>query len=117
MNLFDGLESQREASARRALAIGAEAKAQYAALSIDATVHELKHDLKLLHELLHDAESSAVQSRDFLKLTLDEYGRGAKNGPDVLEAAKKNVEFERRLFELFRDYYITRSELLALHGK
>lgn len=117
LDLFNGLESQKEASVNRALAHASEAKALHFSLSTQATLHELYHDLKLLHELLHDADSSAKQSQSFLKLTLDEYGRGAKNGPDVLEAAKKQVSFERRLYELFRDYYITKSELLAIKGE
>ncbi len=117
MNLFDGLESRREAQAQEALALSAKYKLEHLSEGVRATVHELKHDLTLLHDLLHDAEESAKKSREFLKLTIEEYSRGVKNGPDVLEASIKTMDFEKRLYSLFQDYYTTRSELLALAGK
>lgn len=117
MNLFDGLESQRKASQNRALAMAAEAQATHSSMSFKALTHELHHDLKLLHDLLHDAESSVAQSKNFLKLTLQEYRQGAKNGPDVLSASKKTIEFEKRFYELLRDFYIVKSELRSLKGE
>ncbi len=81
---------------------------------IQATGHELQHDLKLLHELIHDADRDVEKAQNFLKLTQSEYTRGVKNGPDLLEAFSKLYGFRKRKIELNLEYQLAKAELESL---
>jgi outer membrane protein TolC len=45
--------------------------------------------LKALHDLLHGTEENIKNAESYLVATLNEYTRGVKNSPDVLEATSK----------------------------
>jgi outer membrane protein len=117
LNIADGLELRRESQAKTALAHSLTAQEQERVGELRAKFHELKHDLKLHHELIHDADESVNQATKFLTLTIQEYNRAIKNGPDVLEASNKKLSFSRRAVELARDYQITKAEILAILGR
>lgn len=85
--------------------------------SVRAQGHELQHDLRLLHELIHDADKNVQRAQEFLKLTRIEYARGAKNGPDLLEAFSKSYAFRRKKIELNLEYQLAKAELDALFAK
>ena len=85
--------------------------------SVRAQGHELQHDLRLLHELIHDADKNVQRAQEFLKLTRNEYARGAKNGPDLLEAFSKSYAFRRKKIELNLEYQLAKAELDALFAK
>ena len=80
----------------------------------EAAEHEIRHDMRFLHELIHDADRDVQTAERFVKLTLTEYNRGVKNGPDLLAASERYFEFRQRRTELFRSYYEAQAELLAL---
>ena len=92
-------------------------KANQRAKSVQAKSHELQHDLRLLHELIHDADRDAQRAQDFLRLTKNEYARGVKNGPDLLEAFSKLYEFRRRTTELHLEYQLAKAEFESLSAK
>ncbi|HEX4925188.1 MAG TPA: TolC family protein [Bdellovibrionales bacterium] len=117
LNFFDGLVSQNESRAKAAQAEGLRLRTEHRAHELAAQLHELKHDLRLQHDLLHDSGKTIEQAKQFLKLTLNEYGRGVKNGPDVLNAAQKYLEFQRNDIELRREYYWTQAEMLSVLEK
>lgn len=83
---------------------------KYASKQSMAAYHEFIHDLNLLHELLHDAQSDLDKAETFLKLTKVEYTRGVKNGPDLLVAFSRYYEFRTRKNELYRAFYETKAD-------
>ncbi len=93
------------------------ARAEHRAREVRADSHELQHDLRLLHELLHDADADVERARNFLRLTKSEYARGVKNGPDLREAFLKLYEFRRRKIELGLEYQSAKAELEALTAR
>ena len=116
LDLSDSVTDKKDANAKRLLAQAAELRADNQAQQVQALQHELLHELPLQHDLLHDAETTSVQAEQLMKLTMDEYNRGVKNGTELLAAAQQLLAVKKRSIEQRRDYYITRSELLSLLG-
>jgi outer membrane protein len=116
-DLGQSLEDRSESRARRMDAESVSQRAAHRSREAIASDHELRHDSKLLHELIHDADKDVEKAERFLKLTESEYTRGVKNGPDLLAAFQKFYEFRQRRTELYKDYYEAQTELMSLLAK
>ena len=116
LDLSDSVTDKKDATAKRLLAQAADLRAENQLQQVQALQHELQHELPLQHELLHDADTTSMQAEQLMKLTMDEYNRGVKNGTELLAAAQQLLAVQKRGIEQRRDYYITRSELLSLLG-
>lgn len=114
IDLGAGLETRNEGRAKELEAKAERLKSKHRQREVTAADHELRHDLILLHELIHDADRDISRAETFLKLTYSEYNRGVKNGPDLLEALKGLYEFRERRTSLYREYHETQSSLLEL---
>ena len=114
LDLGESFEFQNEASARAQDAYALKKRTSHKRREAVAVDHELRHDLNLFHELIHDADKDVVTAEKFLKMTEDEYRRGVKNGPDLLMAFQQLYDFRQRRTDLYRNYYETYAELLAL---
>lgn len=110
MNIGQGMEDYATKRAQELEVQSTEQKLAYAKRLNGATLHDLAHDLKLLHELIHDADENVERAADFLKLTKTEYTRGVKNGPDLQVAFEKYYEFKNRRIELYRAFYETNAD-------
>lgn len=108
--LSDYKESQSQALASKAAGYRASQKTR----ELAAADHELRHDIRLLGELILDAEKDVEKAAQFLKSTQNEYGRGVKNGPDLLSAFQKYYEFKERRISLYRNYLDAQAELESL---
>lgn len=116
-DLGQSFEDRSEARSRTFESESLKRRAAHRSREVVASDHDFRHDLKLLHELIHDADKDIEKAERFLKLTKGEYARGVKNGPDLLEAFKMLYEFRQRRNDLYRDYFETKSELLSLVAK
>ena len=114
VDLGQGFEDHREASARQAEAASFRKKAAHAVREGEALDHELKHDLSVLAELIGSADQDVQVAESFLKLTESEFNRGVKNGPDLLEAVQKYFDFRDKRTEYYRDFFTTKAELESL---
>lgn len=117
LNLGDGFESYSEASARKFEVYALKKRTAQKERELVAMDHELRHDLNILHNLLHDTENDVVNAEKFLKLTEEEYRKGVKNGPDLLMAFQQLYDFRQRRVDLYRNYYEVHAELMALLAK
>ncbi len=117
INLGESFEMQSDAGARLQDAEALKRRAAHKERETIAMDHELRHDLNLMHELIHDADKDVTIAERFLKLTEDEYRRGVKNGPDLLGAFQQLYDFRQRRTDLYRNYYETYAELQALLAK
>ena len=113
-DLSDGLDARRDASAASFEADAIQLRTSHRARQVTAVDHELRHDLKIHYELIQDADRDVERAAQFLRLTESDYNRGVKNGPDLLGAVEKYFEIRMRRNELYRDYHVTRAELMAL---
>lgn len=114
MSLGEGIEARSEAAAKALDAASQERRVRHRIREVVAEDHELRHDIKLLHELIHDANRDSAKAEKFLLLTEQEYARGVKNGPDMLGALQRYYDFLQRRTELYRDFHLAGAELDAL---
>jgi outer membrane protein len=114
LDLGQGFEDRREATSKSLEAASAAQRASYKVREVNANYHDFLHDLSVLTELIRDSDSDVEKAARFLKLTENEYNRGVKNGPDLLEAFQKYFEFRERRIEYYKDYFETRSKLETL---
>ena len=110
-----GFEKNAEATARKFEAESIQLKLNHRKREIIAKDHELKHDLKVLKELILQADQDIALAEKFLKLTESEYKKGVRSGPDLLEAFKNFFEFKERKTEYYKDYYETLAELDSIN--
>ncbi len=94
-----------------ALAKGIEAQAyqlqkQHSEQQIMMRYEEYLHDMKVLHDLIHDAEVQVQKAKKYLNLASVEYERGLKNGPDVLEACRTLYTTEVETIKLRYEFYL-----------
>ncbi|MBM4251656.1 MAG: TolC family protein [Deltaproteobacteria bacterium] len=115
-DLADALTDRRESKARLAQAYATELRLEDHKAKLTAFVHELKSELPLRHELLHDAAKNQERSEALLKLVADEYNRGIRNAAELLSAAEQRLGARRRLIEQTRDFYLTEAQLTSLSG-
>lgn len=117
VGLFDGFRARSGGAALEKEAEGLELQREQAERELAARHRALLEEMRVLHDLVHEAETGAAQGRKYVSHTLAEYARGVKNSPDVLAAAEKSVELERRAVELRRDYQMAKTELLGVLGE
>ncbi len=115
--LFDGLKSYAEGSALASEADAYEQRALQTERELKTRFERTRAQLGLAYDQARSAEASIEQGRKYLKRTLEEYGRGVKNSPDVLNATQKFMEWRRRATDLMRDYQLARVELLRILGR
>jgi len=113
-DLGQGIEDRKEAVARNAAADATRLRGAHKQREIVANDHEIRHDLKVLSELIMASDEDVRRAESFLRLTELEYARGVKNGPDLLEAFQKYFEFRDRRIEYYSDYFEARSSLEGL---
>lgn len=114
VDLFDGFQSRNAAAALSLQAQGFEQQANQKTSSMEAQIEIAKEELKHIHELIHVAEKRIELGKAYLRGTIDEYNRGVKNAPDVLNSMQRYVSYQRRYIDLRRDYQVSKAGLQAV---
>ena len=117
IDLFDGLKGRNQATATHYLAEAKRLQARYAEKKTDARYLMLKEELLHTHEVMHYIEDRIKKSRDYLKLTLNEYDRGVKNSLDALTAMQRYFKYEKQYLEKKKEYQVTKADILSLRGE
>ncbi|MBP9674895.1 MAG: TolC family protein [Bacteriovoracaceae bacterium] len=117
MNLFDGGEAYNQAKSSALKTQGLEYYQEQKRKELQVTFENAKRTLKLTHDLVHFAEENVSKTQTYLNRILDEYQRGIKNSPDVLQASSRLVESKIKFAELRRDYQLARVECLSVLGE
>lgn len=72
------------------------------------------HELYVLnHDLVHSAEENNKIAQRYYENVWNEYMRGIKNSPDVLQAFQRIVEAKLRYADIKKDYQIARAQILG----
>ena len=114
VQLADNLSGQSEATAKRLESAAIELQKQQSAQQVQAVFHEHLHDMKVLYDLIRDSDAQVVKARKYLKQASDEYERGVKNGPDVLEASRTFYRTQVENIQLICEYYEAEVALKSL---
>ncbi len=114
IDLGRGIEDKTDASSQRFESESAKSRLSHKARAVGAYDHELRHNLSVLISLIQVADDDVEKANRFLKLTQNEYARGVKNGPDLLEAFQRYFEFRENRIQYYSDYFTTKTELERL---
>lgn len=114
--IFDAGKSYNQATAIQYQAESKRLMARYVQTKTEADFKILQKDLKQTHEVMHFVEDRIKKSRDYLKLTLQEYDRGVKNSLDALTAMQRYFRYEKEYLEKKKEYQVIKANLLAIQG-
>ncbi len=115
--IFDGLRFQNLATSNHYQAEAKRLQGKHAEKQTYAQYLMLKEDLLHTHEVMHYVEDRIIKSKDYLRITLDEYDRGVKNSLDALTAMQRYYRYEKQFLEKKREYQTIKSDMLALRGE
>ena len=116
MPIFDKGEGYRLAQSNSARVRSQEALAQSKVLAIQRETLDAQKKLDLAHELIHGAEENVTVMTKYRQGVLNEYNRGVKNSPDVLQASNRWIQANIQYSEVKRNYQEARADALYLYG-
>ena len=114
--LFDGLRSYNQGSATHYQAESKRLMARHIERQTDAQYIMYQEDMKHTHEVMHYIEDRIKKSKDYLRVTLEEYDRGVKNSLDALTAMQRYYRYEKQYLEKKKEYQLIKADLMAIQG-
>jgi outer membrane protein TolC len=115
--IFDGMRSYNQSTSTYYQAESKKLMARHTERQTDAQFIMFQEDMKHTHEVMHYIEDRLSKSKDYLRLTLNEYDRGVKNSLDALWAMQRYYRYEKQYLEKKKEYQIIKSDLLAILGE
>lgn len=76
----------------------------------EAQISALAENIRGLHELFHDAETSVKEAEGYVTRVLVEYDRGTKNSIDALNATRQSYDARREGLQIMKDYKVAIAE-------
>ena len=116
LDLADSLQLRREANALEKEAAAANMLSEYERREIGAHLAGEIAQLKILHDLVHEAEQNILRAERYYQITQSEYTRGVKNSPDVLGAAEKLFDIRHNRIKIIKDFQVAKSHILSKIG-
>jgi outer membrane protein len=116
-NLFDGRKSSVEATSDHYKSEAKRIMARHMERQTEAKFLMLKEDLMHTHEVMHYILDRIKKSKEYLRLTLQEYDRGVKNSLDALTAMQRYYKYEKQYLDKKKEYQVIKADLLAIIGE
>ena len=114
---FDGFDNQSMSTSEHYQAMANDNYKMQKRIELDTEYINATKLFNLNHELVHASEENIKKSEHYLKNTREEYLRGIKNSPDVLQASQRLITAQIRFAEVKKDYQLAKVAILGLLGK
>ncbi|HKY64014.1 MAG TPA: TolC family protein [bacterium] len=115
--IFDGFSSRVQGKALQHQARGYALEEQQKRRELEVLFEKLKHELKNRLKLMALISQKLSLGDKYLGMASEEYRRGVKTGPQLLEALAQYWDEKRRLADARREYLRIKAELMTLLGK
>lgn len=115
--IFDGLEARTRKRLLQHQERGYALEQDQKRRELEALLEKLKHELKNRSKLMTLVSRNIHLGGNYLRMASDEYRRGVKTGPELLEGLKRYWEDRRHLAEIQREYLQIKAELMPLLGR
>lgn len=115
--VFDGLEAKTRKKALEHQAKGYALEAEQKRRELEALFEKLKHELANRRKLMALVSQNVNLGVRALSMASDEYQRGLKTGPQLLEGLQRYSDDKRRLMDIRKEYLQIQAQLLALLGR
>jgi outer membrane protein TolC len=112
--LGENLAVQSESVAKGLEASAYRLQKEQTVRQLEAEYHAYRHDMAVLSDLIRSFATQMEKARKYLKQTSEEYERGVKNGPDVLEASRSLYQTQVESIQVLFDYYLVEVDLNEL---
>jgi outer membrane protein len=116
LDLAAGIGGLHDAQAKAFQAKAIAARNQHESLQLTSRFDSLRRETMRLADLLKTADQDAEKATRLLRLTYQEYSRGAKNGPDLLGAFREHEGFVERRISLYKEFHNHLAEMQALRA-
>ena len=113
--LFDGGDGIQNTQAAKSILRAQKAKQKLKEIELAKDNQDSVEKLQLAHQLIHGAEESIKIMSEYRLGVLEEYGKGVKNSPDVLQANQRWLESQTRYAELKKNYQFAKADSEYLH--
>ena len=114
MPIFDGGEALRLSQSKAAIARSNDAIARYRRFEVKRDIENAGNKLELAHNLIHGAEENVNVMDSYRKGILNEYNRGIKNSPDMLQASQRWIQSRIQFAEVKKNYQFARADSMYL---
>ncbi len=115
--IFDGLSARTQGKAYQHQAKAYALESEQKRRELETLFEKLQHELTNRRKLMAIISQNINLGSRYLSMASEEYRRGVKTGPQLLEALQKYWEEKRRLAEIQREYLRIQAELMSLLGK
>lgn len=112
--LFDRGDGYRNAKSKEAISRAQVSLTRSRDLEVQKNILDAVKKLDLTHELIHGAEENVEVMNKYRIGISNEYSRGVKNSPDMLQASSRWIQAKSNFAEIKRNYQFAKADAIFL---
>ncbi|MGZ3743409.1 MAG: TolC family protein [Pseudobdellovibrionaceae bacterium] len=109
--LFSGFGTRHKIKAGYSESVARQFRARQALFNSQSSFNSLKEKIQELSDLYEINEEKLVASKKYFEMTVEEYKRGIKNSPDLVNATERWFSSQKKKFELLKELEMTKTRI------